>query len=135
MEVRAGLMSTTTSLSTKLDCEQRQTNRQDKRYYFQVKKHVETGYQDVALGPSVINSKRHFSATHLRQGGRHGSFSSHAVANENAFLNAQLSQEMFQVFSHGFICQHWAVRAVAMITGIYSQHLTGQRIVRALGME
>lgn len=75
------------------------------------------------------------SATNLRQGRHHGCFPSHAVADENALLDAQLSEEMFQVFSHGFIGQHRAVGAVAMITGIYSQHLTGQRRVRALGVE
>lgn len=75
------------------------------------------------------------SATNLRQGHHHGCFPSHAVADKNALLDAQLSEEMLQVFSHGFIGQHRAVGAVAMITGIYSQHLTGQRSVRALGVE
>lgn len=83
----------------------------------------------------TITSGWHFSTANLRQGSRHGRFPSHAVANENAFLDAQLSKEMFQIFGHRFIGQHRAVRAVAMVTGIHSQHLTGQRIVRALGME
>lgn len=43
----------------------------------------------------------------------------------------QLSQEVLQVLGHRLVGQHWAVRAVAMVTGIYSQHLTGQVTVRA----
>lgn len=40
---------------------------------------------------------------------------------------------MLQITAHRFIGQLRAVRAVAMVTGIYSQHLTGQRTVRKLG--
>lgn len=82
----------------------------------------------------AINSWWHFSAANLRQGGRHGRFPSHAVADEDALLDAQLGKEVFQIIRHRFIGQHWAVRAVAMVTGIYSQHLTGQGTVRTLGM-
>lgn len=82
----------------------------------------------------MINSWWHFSTANLRQGGRHGRFPSHAVADEDALLDAQLGKEVFQIIRHCFIGQHWAVRAVAMVTGIYSQHLTGQGTVRTLGM-
>lgn len=57
------------------------------------------------------------------------------MANENASLDVQLREEMLQIFGHRFVAQHGAVRAVAMVTGVHSQHLTGQRIVRAPGME
>lgn len=56
------------------------------------------------------------------------------MPDEDALLDMQLSQEVFQVLSHRLVGQHWAVRAVAVVTGIYSQHLTGQVTVRALGM-
>lgn len=56
------------------------------------------------------------------------------MADEDALLNAQLGEEVFQIVGHRFIRQRRAVRAVAMVTGIYSQHLTGQRTVRTLGM-
>lgn len=81
----------------------------------------------------TINSWPHFSIANLRQGGRHGRFPSHAVADEDALLDAQLGEEVFQVIGHRLIGQHRAVRAVTMVTGIYSQHLTGQRTVRTLG--
>lgn len=74
-------------------------------------------------------------AANLRQGGRHGRFASHAVADEDALLDVQLGEEVFQIIGHRFIGQFRAVRAVAMVTGIYSQHLTGQRTVRTLGKE
>lgn len=70
----------------------------------------------------------------LRQGGDHRRLPPHAVSDENALLNVQLSQEVFQILGHRLVGQHWAVRAVAMVTGIDSQHLTGQGTVRALGM-
>lgn len=72
----------------------------------------------------------HVLTANLRQGGRHGCFPSHAVSNENAFLDVQLSKKMLQIISHRFISQHRAVRAGAMVTSIYSQHLTRQRTVR-----
>lgn len=56
------------------------------------------------------------------------------MAYEDAPLDAQLSEEVFQVTGHRFVGQHRAVRAVAVVTGIYSQHLTGQRTVRTLGI-
>lgn len=56
------------------------------------------------------------------------------MADEDALLDAQLSEEVFQVPGHGFVGEHRAVRAVAMVTGIYCQHLTGQRTVRTLGV-
>lgn len=74
------------------------------------------------------------SPPNLRQGGDHRRFPAHAVSDENAFLDMQLGQEVFQILGHRLVGQHWAVRAVAMVTGIYSQHLTGQGTVRALGM-
>lgn len=55
------------------------------------------------------------------------------MANEDALLDVKLSEEVFQIAAHRFIGQHWAVGAVSMVTGIYSQHLTGQRTVRKLG--
>lgn len=70
----------------------------------------------------------------LRQGRDHRRLPTHAVSDENAFLNVQLSQEVFQILGHRLVGQHWAVRAVAVVTGIDSQHLTGQGKVRALGM-
>lgn len=85
-------------------------------------------------GTAAKNSWSHFSTTNLRQGGRHGRFPSHAVPDEDALLNAKLGEEVFQVIGHRFVRQRWAVRAVAMVTSIYSQHLTGQRTVRTLGM-
>lgn len=80
-------------------------------------------------------STRGGSTTNLRQGGRHGRFPAHTVADEDTLLDAQLGEEVFQIVAHRFIGQHRAVRAVAVVTGIYSQHLTGQRTVRTLGME
>lgn len=70
----------------------------------------------------------------LRQGRDHRRLPAHAVSDENAFLDVQLSQEVFQILGHRVVGQHWAVRAVAMVTGVYGQHLTGQGTVRALGM-
>lgn len=55
------------------------------------------------------------------------------MADEDTLFDAQLGEEVFQVIGHRLIGQHRAVRAVAMVTGIYSQHLTGQRTVRTLG--
>lgn len=57
------------------------------------------------------------------------------MADEDAFLDAQLGEQMLQVAGHRFVGEHRAVGAVAMVTGVYSQHLTGQRTVRTLGME
>ena len=56
------------------------------------------------------------------------------MADEDALLDAQLGEEVLQIVRHRFVGQHRAVRAVAVVTGIYSQHLTGQRTVRTLGM-
>lgn len=42
---------------------------------------------------------------------------------------------MFQITDHHLIGQLRVVRAVAMVTGIDGQHLTGQRTVRTLGLE
>lgn len=78
--------------------------------------------------------KMRIKTPNLRQGGHHGRFPAHAVSDENAFLDMQLSQQVFQVLGHCLVGQHWAVRAVAMVTGIDGQHLTGQVTVRALGM-
>lgn len=55
------------------------------------------------------------------------------MADEDALLNTQLAEEVFQIAGHSLVGQHRGVRAVAMVTGIYSQHLTGQRIVKTLG--
>lgn len=55
------------------------------------------------------------------------------MADEDALLDVQLGQEVRHVVGHGFVGQHRAVRAAAMVASIYSQHLTGQRTVRTLG--
>lgn len=51
------------------------------------------------------------------------------MADEDALLNMQLAEEVFQIAGHGLVGQHGGVGAVAVVTGIYSQHLTGQRMV------
>jgi len=56
------------------------------------------------------------------------------VTDEDTLVNVQLGEEVRQVVGHRFIGQLQTVRAVAVVTGIYSQHLTGQRTVRTLGM-
>lgn len=56
------------------------------------------------------------------------------MADEDALLDVQLAEEMFQIGGHRFIGQLRDVRAVTVVTGIYSQHLTGQRTGKTLGM-
>lgn len=70
----------------------------------------------------------------LHQGGCHGRLPSHAMSDQDTLLDAQLREEVFQITTHCFIGQLRAVGTVTMVTGIYSQHLTGQRTVRTLGM-
>lgn len=82
----------------------------------------------------VINSWWPFRAAYLRQGSGHGRFPSHAVPDEDALLDVQLGEEVLQIAGHRLVGQHRAVRAVAMVTRVYRQHLTGQRTVSTLGM-
>lgn len=56
------------------------------------------------------------------------------MADENTLLNSQLAKKVLQIAGHGLIGQYRAVRAVAMVTGIDSQHLTGQRTIKTLGI-
>lgn len=71
----------------------------------------------------------------LCQSGRHGCFPTHAVADQDALVDTELGEEVVQIIRHRLVGQHGVVRAVAVVTGIYCQHLTGQRTVRTLGLE
>lgn len=139
-------MSTTTNLSTKPGYKQREIDwgkqaGKETALKTKVRGSVSSDVQwkrsgDIKWGDCRVMTNMWwlFSTANLHQGGRHGSLPSHAVANEDALLDAQLGEEVFQIIGHRFIGQRWAVWAVAMVTGIYSQHLTGQRTVRIFGM-
>lgn len=74
----------------------------------------------IVINTAITNPCRHLGMAHLCQGGRHGGFPAHAVADEDALLDVQLAEEVFQISSHRLVGQLGGVGAVTMVTGIYS---------------
>lgn len=64
--------------------------------------------------------------TYPLQRHHHGCLAAHAVPDQDTPAEVQLAEEEVDVGTHGFIRHERAVGAVAVVTGVHRQHLTGQ---------